>query len=501
MIIIINMYIYWFRRIDNLMKDKSKTKAELIRELEEMRRRTAELESAMADLKKDAADSAFVYNAISDYITAVSPDFRILSYNKTVERQFGKDLKGRLCYEAYQGRDGVCPDCAVKKAIETRAAAFTFQPATEISIPVEIYAYPVLDEGGEITAVVEHGRDVTEKLGLMETLRESEERFRKFFEGAPDAMFLADPESGIILDANPAASRLMQRPHEEIVGLHQAELHPHRMEGHSRRTFKEHAVEKKGLHPVENVVVRPDGAEVPIEVLAREITLNGKTVLLGTFRDITERKQAEEELKRSLNEKEVLLREVHHRVKNNLAVINSLLRLQLDYADDPKTVDMMEESRRRIRSMALVHEKLYQSKDFSHIDIYDYLLTLVQTLFGSYDITTDKVIFDIDADAIQLSIDTIIPFGLMVNELVTNSLKHAFKDGRKGRIDVSLTSDGEGKTLVVSDNGLGIPDEIDIYDTRTLGFQLVNALAKQIMGDVELDRSSGTRITIAFKKD
>jgi PAS domain S-box-containing protein len=238
-----------------------------------------------------------LYDAVPGYITFVGTDYRILSYNKTVKEQFGKDLKGRFCYETYQGRDEICPDCAVKKAMETKKPAFTFQPATEVSKPVEIYAHPIFDEKGKVAAVVEHGMDVSEKMGMIEALSESEERFRNFFEGAPDAMLIADPETGIILDANPTAARMMQRPHEEIVGLHQSELHPRRMDEHSMSTFKEHAQEKKGLIPVENYLVRPDGTEVPIEVLAQEITLKGKTVLLGTFRDITKRKRAEGQLK------------------------------------------------------------------------------------------------------------------------------------------------------------------------------------------------------------
>jgi PAS domain S-box-containing protein len=267
------------------------------------------LEDEISERTKVEAELSSIYNAISDLITVQDTNYCILSYNKTVENTFGTDLKGKLCYEVYQGRKEICPDCAAKKVIETKKPASTlYLSLNPPSAPsVEIYAYPILDESGEVVAVVEHGMDVSEKMEMIEALKESEERFRNFFEGAPDAMLIADSKSGVILDANPAASRMMQRPHEEIVGLHQSELHPRRMDEHSRRTFKESAQDGKSLVPLENYLVRPDGTEVHIEILAQQFTLKGKTVVLGTFRDITERKRVEEALKENKNLLETII--------------------------------------------------------------------------------------------------------------------------------------------------------------------------------------------------
>jgi PAS domain S-box-containing protein len=605
---------------DIFMKDKYKTKKQLIEELEELRRRSAEPVAASGEVKGRPSDMEFIYNSISDYVTAVTTDYRIISYNRTVEKQFGAGLEGKLCYEAYQARDEVCPDCAVKRAIESGQTEYTFQPATEVSKPVEIYAFPVIDESGRIVAVVEHGRDVTEKVEMIESLRESEERFRKFFEGAPDAMFIADPVSGDILDANPEAERLTQRTHEEIVGLHQSELHPRRMDKHSRESFEEHAKQRMGHDPVENYVVRPDGIEVPVEVLAHEITMKGKTLLLGTFRDITERKKVMERLRLfsealqeapdaiqivgldgrvkfcnkssediygyskeeltgrhiseldadpefaestaipllmktgrwageimgknkdgrmfpvdlsisiirdnagepmalvgaarditmrkevekkiadSLREKEVLLKEIHHRVKNNLAIVSSLLQLQSKQVDDERLFGMLNESRNRIASMALIHDKLYQSEDLSTINLREYIDTLVNDLLVSYNADMDSFALKLDIDdGIMLSIDKMIPCGLILNELITNSLKHAFGDREEGEIRIGFKVDGSGTaTLSVSDNGPGLEEDLDVSKLKTLGLILVDSLVKQLMGEIRYDSTDGMSVEITF---
>ena len=214
--------------------------------------------------------------------------------------------------------------------------------------------------------------------------------------------------------------------------------------------------------------------------------------------ELAERIKAEEKSKKSLAEKEVLLKEVHHRVKNNMAVISSLLRLQSGYIDDDKYMDMFKESRSRITSMALVHEKLYQAQDFSKIDLADYILTLVQSIrntFGSdreYHINTD-------VENISLDIDILIPCGLIINEILTNSFKYAFNDVEKAEINITIKRLEDGNiALTISDNGKGLPDGFDIKDSTGLGLQLVNTLVEQIDGTLEIESEKGAEFKLAF---
>jgi two-component sensor histidine kinase len=224
----------------------------------------------------------------------------------------------------------------------------------------------------------------------------------------------------------------------------------------------------------------------------------------GTIEDITERKRAEEALQASLAEKEVLLREVHHRVKNSLAAIIGLLALQRQVIDNSTVTAALEDLSGRIKAMALVHEKLYRSENLSRIDIQDYLKALIshlRTSFGS----RGNIRCTIAADGIEMDLDTAVPCGMIVNELITNSLKHGFP-GDKPRpgashceLTVSMEWDGTTYALVVADNGVGLPADLDWVATKSLGLRLVRMLGQhQLQGHIELDRTNGTRFTLTF---
>jgi Amt family ammonium transporter len=204
----------------------------------------------------------------------------------------------------------------------------------------------------------------------------------------------------------------------------------------------------------------------------------------------------------SLKEKEVLLREIHHRVKNNMQVISSLLRLQSRNVKDEQQIEMLKESQNRIKAMALIHEKLYRSKDLANIDFNDYIKNLVNDLFISYKVSTGKITMKMNIEAVSFGIDTAIPCGLIVNELVSNSLKYAFPGGKDGEIKISLRTLEEGDIeLIVSDNGVSIPKDLDFRNTESLGLRLItNLTEKQLQGKVELNRNKGTEFQIKFKE-
>jgi len=219
------------------------------------------------------------------------------------------------------------------------------------------------------------------------------------------------------------------------------------------------------------------------------------------LRDITSRKEAEESLKASLHEKEVLLKEIHHRVKNNMQVISSLLGLQSRHLEDPKAIGMFRESQHRIRSMALVHEKLYQSQDLSRIDFASYLENLLVYLFHAYPVNAKGVRLRTEVDDFTLDINTAIPCGLLISELVTNALKHAFPDGGGGEVLVSLKPREGGRfVLTVKDTGVGYPAGLDFRAAETFGMQLVSMLLQQLDGTIAMTAApgAGTEFRVEF---
>jgi two-component sensor histidine kinase/HAMP domain-containing protein len=215
--------------------------------------------------------------------------------------------------------------------------------------------------------------------------------------------------------------------------------------------------------------------------------------------EVQVRKKAESKLIISLKEKEVLLKEIHHRVKNNLQVVSSLLYLQSKKTQHAQTLEMLNESQNRIKSMALIHEKLYQSKDIGRIDFSEYVESLISHLSRSYGSHLKMVKVNVEIKNVFLSIDKAIPCGLIINELVSNCMKYAFPDQRNGEIQIEMKAQDGRVNMGVYDNGIGFPKDLDVNKTETLGLQLVNALAAQLGGNIVLDRDKGTQFTIFFK--
>jgi PAS domain S-box-containing protein len=228
----------------------------------------------------------------------------------------------------------------------------------------------------------------------------------------------------------------------------------------------------------------------------------GKTIgLMGVLRDITELKIAEKELKENVHQKEILLKEVHHRVKNNLQVISSILSLQTSYIEDSDTLTIIQECQDRIKSMAFIHESLYQAADLAYVNFAEYLRNLCTNLKYSYMSPDRNIDLDFDIEEISLSLDSSIPCGLIVNELVSNCFKYAFKEEVEGNIKISFEKDGENKKLVVHDSGGGLPSGLDFRNTDSLGLQLVVTLVDQIDGDINYEFSDGSKFIINFKRD
>ena len=256
----------------------------------------------------------------------------------------------------------------------------------------------------------------------------------------------------------------------------------------------------------------PRGAIIGASTIARDITVQKQTEAEEERRrretemladlnaqlyrqaqeELTQRRQAEAHLTASLREKEVLLKEVHHRVKNNMQIVSSLLELQSDVIDDATLLAQFRESQDRIRSMALIHETLYQSQDLARLDLALYIHTLSARLAQSYNVDPQRITVWLQVEPVILDIDQAIPCGLILNELLINAFKYAFPQNRTGEVHVELHADtAQQAGLVVRDNGIGFPDDIDFHHTESLGLQLVVMLTEQLQGTIALERADG----------
>ncbi len=252
-----------------------------------------------------------------------------------------------------------------------------------------------------------------------------------------------------------------------------------------------------GHHVVEAIV---NGLTRHYLIAAQKYHQNSLAVSVGI--DITERKLAEAQIQTSLREKEVLLQEIHHRVKNNLQVISSLLDLQSQQLEEQAMLEVFRESQNRVKSMALVHEKLYQSKNFARINFAEYTESLTNFLFKAYKLNSGNVKLELDIDEVNFNIEIAIPCGLIINELVSNALKYAFPNNRSGIIRMVIRSEGNNTyTMIVEDNGVGFPIECDLNKVKSLGLQLVNVLVKQLKGTLEIDQSWGSKFQIRFSEN
>ncbi|MBD0393000.1 MAG: PAS domain S-box protein, partial [Microcoleus sp. C1-bin4] len=341
------------------------------------------------------------------------------------------------------------------------------------------------------------------KTKLIASLQESERKFRSLYEATSDAVMLLDEQG--FFDCNHATLAIFGCSNkEQFYGKKMSEFsplfQPNGQDSSSLGAERISTAMQTGSCRFDWIHKRVDGSEFPAEVLLNAMEINGQKVIQAVVRDITDRKRDEDGIKASLAEKEVLLKEIHHRVKNNLQVISSLLKLQSRYIQDSRVSEMLKESQNRVRSMALVHEQLYQSKDLSNIDFAEYIQNLAHNLFQAYEIHAQGIKLQTNIAQCSLNIDTAVPCGLIINELVTNALKYAFTGQIKGKINIDFTLENRVCVLTVSDSGIGFPQDLDYRKAPTLGLRLVGSLVRQIRGKIELLETAGTTFKITFSK-
>ena len=340
-------------------------------------------------------------------------------------------------------------------------------------------------------------KEIKKRISAQEELAKTQEFTNSIIHSSID-MIMASDRNGKITQISPSVMKAFGYTEKEILGKKGVKLF-NQANSHED-VLQELKAKGEFTGEVENI---SKSGKVFISYLSASILKDSKGNEIGSMgvsRDITEFKKAEWKLKESIAEKDVLLKEVHHRVKNNLQVISSILNLQTSYIKDNKTLEIIRESQNRIKSMSFIHESLYQTTNFSSIKFYEYIEKLSRNLVQTY-AYEKNIKLETDLEQVDVSLDQAIPCGLILNELISNALKYAFVgDKNDGTLKIMLSEKGEEIFITVEDNGVGIPGELDVENTDSLGLQLVFTLIEQLEGTINLDTKTGTKYLITFAK-
>ena len=429
-----------------------------------------------------------------DLICLHEPDGEFLYVSPAAERLLGyrpEDLLGTSPYALFHPED--------RDRIETELhqLALQHQAIRDITyrmrqraggyIWFETSTQPITDAAGQVVQLVTSSRDVTERIRAEQALQMSEGRFRLLSEATFEG--IAVHSQGKIIDANHALVQMSGYTLAELM-----DINPLHLVAPDCRSDVKAKVVAGYEGPYESMGYRKDGSAFPVEIQARMFAYQGEMVRVAAVRDITTSKQAEERIKASLREKDVLLKEIHHRVKNNLQVISSLLYLQAHRVQDQRARDNLQDSRNRVESMALVHESLYQAHDFAGINFAEYLQKLAVKLFRTYKIQPDIIAFRVEVKTERLiNLERAIPCALIINELITNALKHGFQEHAAGEVFVTLEDTAQQEMILrVGNSHDSLPPDFDLNSAQSMGFELVLALVDQLDGTIELERGSET---------
>lgn len=435
-------------------------------------------------------------------------NFNIVQWNNSAERIFawkqseviGKNAEVIIPDEVKHQVAGIWQAIISKKGGERSTNENITKDGRRVLC--EWYNTPLINEFNEVIGVASLVEDVTERIKAEELLKAQREYLRTVIDTDPNFVFAKDWDGRFTL-VNRAVAENYGTTVDNLIGRSDADFNPNIQEVEHFLNDDREVITTGNpkFIPEERVTDTKNGKTKWYQTIKVPLrSSDGSLHVLGVAADITARKLAEEITWKSLKEKELLLKEIHHRVKNNLQIIVSLLKLQSRYVFDPRDLEIFNKSRSRVETMSLIHEKLYKSADISQIDMGNYLKDLVGHLLKAYNLSTARIEFTISAENILMSIDTAIPCGLIVNELINNILKHAFPDGYNGKIELNLRRSDENVVLEVIDNGVGIPDSFDMDKNDSLGMQLVDTLVRQLDGVIEVTGTEGTRFSIEFRE-
>ncbi len=380
---------------------------------------------------------------------------------------------------------------ALTAAVFSRPAALLFLLISLVAVTLSGVA-GARDQVSGMLRLILYGAASLAALGLIHSSRRqghlTEERYKRLVESAFDGIVLTD-RRGAVLWANTRASEIFGFSPAEMREANFCDLLP------AEETAALCAALRSGNGVLRECRARSkDGVPLTVEVSARALSQGW---FLSIIRDVTERKQAEERIRAALHEKEVLLREIHHRVKNNLQIISSILQLQARRIEDRQALERFQDCLERVRSIALLHETLYRCRDLARIDMAAYVRALTERLAVAYN-RRPEVEFRMEVDDVRLDLESAMPCGLILTELVSNALKHAFREGQGGEILVRVAARNGRIELTVADTGVGLPEDLDVRRPPSLGLELVSALARQLQGELRISTRGGTCFTLVF---
>lgn len=354
---------------------------------------------------------------------------------------------------------------------------------------------PDLDLMNILEAISTQLGQVYKRYQIQLSLIESEEKYRELIEQAADGIFLFDSD-GKIIEMNSKATEITGYELKELVGLYINDLML--TKDIKKKPLNLHSLLTQRSTICEQRIVHKSGKIIYTEISVRLLSNNK---IQGIIRDVTERVIAKKKLQKSLKEKEVLLTEIHHRVKNNLAVISGLLDLRASTTTDPNTLALLKDSQSRIKTMALVHESLYKFESLSDIRLDHYIQELLKSIQVTFHIEQTNVDIITQLKPVELTIKQAVPFGMLLNEIITNSFKHAFINRSKGTITINLLNSDDNVKLTISDDGIGLPKDTEIHNPKSLGLTLIQTLIKQLKADMKLNNCNGTTYKISFGLD
>jgi PAS domain S-box-containing protein len=332
-------------------------------------------------------------------------------------------------------------------------------------------------------------------------LKQQETFWRQIINSTLDAIIVID-HRGIIQSFNRGAELMLGYSADEMINqnISMLMLADHKL---AHDGYIQHYLETGETGVIgksrEFTVRLKNGETLPIRLQVTEMDTEDDRMFIGVIHDVSEQKLYERQLKRSLEEKKTLLKEIHHRVKNNLLVVSSILEMQEEGTQNPKVLNILKESQDRVNSMALIHEKLYRSDTLADVDFTGYLDEIVDRLTIAYVTQPGQISVEKNLQAVKLNVETATPLGLVVNELVSNCFKHAFPNGRKGKVQIDCQQSEQGEiSLCVSDDGKGLPADYSLAESESLGMQLVNLLAQQLDAQLSVEREPGTKICLSL---
>lgn len=492
-------------------------------EIQELHKKISDLERSLKKLRKfeKTEDSGFqskeleiVFDHLPDATFVINCKGKVIAWNPAIEKMTGvkaTQIIGKNNYEYsipfYGTRRPILIDLIFKMEEEIRKhhynkirknrtalTAETILTKNGENIHLWCKASPIYDIDGKLIGAIESIRDITDIKREEKELKESKLLYEILLDSPGDSIFLMDYDGNIVM-VNESVAKRFGYTKEDMIGKNIKELlDPELVK--SRRKYLRKVFEtnekvefedKRNGRSYHNWIYPLDEGE-------------GLDKVAVFSQDITHQKIVENEIKASLQQKKLLLQEIHHRVKNNLQIISSLLNLQESYVKDYEALNVLQESQNRVLSMAMIHEMLYESKDLSTVNFHSYIQNLVYDLFNSYGINTSNVNLHLKVDEIHLNIETAVPSGLIINELVSNCLKYAFPE-KCGNLNIDFhPRDLDEFELIIEDDGIGLPEDMNYKNTDSLGLRLVNSLVEQLDGSIELDKSHGTKFIIRFKE-